>query len=170
LGIVVLKHLEIAPIQILFLHQSISECFHCYQIRNVMYIAYLHSPKPKILKQQISPPKWRCYLVQICSELIDWCLLDPSEGGYLCFHCISIHFSYLNYLKVRHNATNRRIARYFDCEGPKIEKSYKFGDINTATSLIWHRNWFFKVRFCHNNFEKPQFGQITKVQFTKIED
>jgi len=27
-----------------------------------------------------------------------------------------------------------------------------------------------KVRFCHNQFEKPQFGQITQLQVTKIED
>jgi len=28
---------------------------------------------------------------------------------------------------------------------------------------------FFKVWFRHNQFEKPQFGQITQLQFTNIE-
>jgi len=29
---------------------------------------------------------------------------------------------------------------------------------------------FFEVRFRHNQLEKPQFGQITYLQLTKIED
>jgi len=35
-----------------------------------------------------------------------------------------------------------------------------FGDVMKITSLTWRYNWFFVVRFCHNQLEKPQFGQI----------
>jgi len=41
-----------------------------------------------------------------------------------------------------------------------------FGDVTTMTLLKRRHNLFFKVRFRHNQFEKLQFGQITK----KIED
>jgi len=36
-----------------------------------------------------------------------------------------------------------------------------FSDVMAITSLKWRRNWFFDVRFCHNQLEKTQFGQIT---------
>jgi len=28
-------------------------------------------------------------------------------------------------------------------------------------SIKWRHNWFFEVRFRHNQLEKPQFGEIT---------
>jgi len=30
-----------------------------------------------------------------------------------------------------------------------------FNDTIMMTSLKWRRNWFFKVRFHHNQYEKP---------------
>jgi len=48
------------------------------------------------------------------------------------------------------------VARNFAWEGPKMEKNFKL--------------FFFKVWFHHNQFEKPQFGQITQLYVTKIED
>jgi len=30
-------------------------------------------------------------------------------------------------------------------------------------SLKWRHNYFFEVRFRHNQLEKPQFGQITEL-------
>jgi len=65
-------------------------------------------------------------------------------------------------------------TRNFDWEGPIIEKSCNvslvtvFGDVITMTSLKLRHNWFFEVRFCHNPFEKPQFGKITQIQVNKI--
>jgi len=59
------------------------------------------------------------------------------------------------------------VVSNFDWEEPKMEKSY---DVGLVTSLKWRNNWFFKVRFRYNQFEKTQFGQITQVQVTKIED
>jgi len=57
------------------------------------------------------------------------------------------------------------VARNFDWEGPKLKKNYDvilvtfFADVMVMTSLL-----FFKVRFRHNQFEKTQFYQITKLQ------
>jgi len=45
-----------------------------------------------------------------------------------------------------------------------------FGDEITMTSLKYCHNWYFKVRFRYNQFEKPLFGQITQIQVIKIED
>jgi len=38
------------------------------------------------------------------------------------------------------------------------------------TSLKLRHSLFFKVWFRNNQFEKPQFGQITLLEVTKIED
>jgi len=60
--------------------------------------------------------------------------------------------------------------------GPKMEKFCDvilmtfFGDVMAMTSLKWRHNWFFKVRFRHNQLEKTQFGYITSLPVTKIED
>jgi len=41
-----------------------------------------------------------------------------------------------------------------------MEKSFDiglvtfFGDVITLTSRKWRHNWFFQVRFCHNQYEK----------------
>jgi len=40
-----------------------------------------------------------------------------------------------------------------------------FGAVITITSLKWHLN----VQFCHKQFEKTQFRQITQLQVIKIE-
>jgi len=45
-----------------------------------------------------------------------------------------------------------------------------FGNVMAMTSLKWRLSDFFKVRFRHNQFEKPQFGQITLLYITKIKD
>jgi len=37
------------------------------------------------------------------------------------------------------------------------------GDVITIMSLKWRHIWSFKVCFCHNLFERPQFGQITQI-------
>jgi len=44
-----------------------------------------------------------------------------------------------------------------------------FGDLIFMMSLKWHHNYIFEVRFRHNELEKTQFGQITKLQVTNIE-
>jgi len=44
-----------------------------------------------------------------------------------------------------------------------------FGYAVIITSLKWRHNCFFKVRLHHDQFEKPQFDQITKLQVTSIE-
>jgi len=44
-----------------------------------------------------------------------------------------------------------------------------FSDVMLMTSLKWCRKYIFEVRFCHNQLEKPQFGQITELQITNIE-
>jgi len=43
-----------------------------------------------------------------------------------------------------------------------------FGDVTAMTSLKRRHNCFFKLRFLLYQFEKPQFGQITQLQVTKI--
>jgi len=50
----------------------------------------------------------------------------------------------------------------------KILLTY-FSDIMVMTSLNWCHNYIFEVRFCHNQLQKPLFGQITDLQVTNIE-
>jgi len=38
-----------------------------------------------------------------------------------------------------------------------------FGDIMAMTSLKWRHNWFFHVRFCHNQLEKTKLGHVTQL-------
>jgi len=45
-----------------------------------------------------------------------------------------------------------------------------FGDVMVMTSLKLRHNYIFKDRFCHNQLQKPLFGQITKLQVINIED
>jgi len=40
--------------------------------------------------------------------------------------------------------------------------------IMMASSLKWRHYWFFKDRFLNNQFEKPEFGQITQLQVNNI--
>jgi len=83
-------------------------------------------------------------------------------------------YSYCNRLMKIMRTTG--VARNFDWERPKIEKSCDLslvtfiGDVITMTSLKWRNNWFFKVWFSSQAVWEPQFGQITQFQVTKIED
>jgi len=53
-------------------------------------------------------------------------------------------------------------SQKFQFGGPKYKNFVTFfGEVMAITSLNWRHNWFFGVRFCHNQLEKPQFGQIT---------
>jgi len=38
-----------------------------------------------------------------------------------------------------------------------------FSDVITMASLKWCYKWFFNIRLCHDQFEKPQFGQTTQL-------
>jgi len=61
------------------------------------------------------------------------------------------------------NKNNLRLFRFFN-----ILATF-FGDVMVMTSLKWRHNYIFEVRFCHNQLEKPQFGQITELQVINIE-
>jgi len=37
------------------------------------------------------------------------------------------------------------------------------------TSLKWRHNYILKFDFCHNQLQKPLFGQITELQVTNFE-